>query len=164
LTTGAEGPLHGLVDSRYIFTDLRGPGLEEALGEMSRRLAAAGVIRDAADLTRRLVEREKLGCTGLGGGVAIPHSKSRDVGDVVLAIGLAPEGIDFHAPDGVAVTLIFLILSPADQPAVHLQALARISRLLRTPGVVETLRAVTTREQLLDALREAQTTPTAAGV
>jgi PTS system nitrogen regulatory IIA component len=164
LTTGAEGPLQGLVDSRYIFTDLRGPGMEQALGEMSRRLAASGVIRDAADLTRRLVEREKLGCTGLGGGVAIPHSKSRDVGDVVLAIGLAPEGIDFHVPDGLAVTLIFLILSPPDQPAVHLQALARISRLLRTPGVVETLRAVTTREQMLDALREAQTTPTAAGV
>lgn len=164
MITGPEGPLQGLVDSRYIFTDLRGPGMEEALGEMSRRLAAAGVIRDAADLTHRLVEREKLGCTGLGGGVAIPHSKSRDVGDVVLAIGLAPEGIDFHAPDGIAVTLIFLILSPADQPAVHLQALARISRLLRTPGVVETLRAVTTREQMLDALREAQTTPTAAGV
>ena len=115
MTAGAEGPLQGLVDSRYIFTDLRGPGMEEALAEMSRRLAAAGVIRDAADLTRRLVEREKLGCTGLGGGVAIPHSKSRDVGDVVLALGLAPEGIDFHAPDGIAVTLIFLIL--AGRPA-----------------------------------------------
>jgi mannitol/fructose-specific phosphotransferase system IIA component (Ntr-type) len=138
--------------------------MEEVLGEMSRRLAAAGVIQDAADLTRRLVEREKLGCTGLGGGVAIPHSKCRDVSDVVLAIGLAPEGIDFHAPDGIAVTLIFLILSPADQPAVHLQALARISRLLRTPGVVETLRTVTTREQMLEALRETQTTPTTAGV
>ena len=164
MTTGTEGPLQGLVDPRFIFTDLRGPGLEEVLGEMCRRLAAGGVIRDAADLTRRLVEREKLGCTGLGGGVAIPHSKSRDVGDVVLAIGLAPEGIDFHAPDGIAVTLIFLILSPADQPAVHLQALARISRLLRTPGVVDNLRAVRTREQMLEALAGAQTIPTAAGV
>ncbi len=163
MTAGAEGPLLGLVDSRFIFTGLRGPGLEDVLAEMSRRLAAAGVIHDAAELTRRLVEREKLGCTGLGGGVAIPHSKCRDVGDVVLAIGLAPEGIDFHAPDGIRVTLIFLILSPADQPAVHLQALARISRLLKTPGVVESLRAVTTREGMVEALREAQTTPTAAG-
>jgi nitrogen PTS system EIIA component len=162
LSSGPEGPLQGLVDPRFIFTDLRGPGLEEVLGEMARRLAAAGVIRDAGDLTRRLVEREKLGCTGLGGGVAIPHSKSRDVGDVVLAIGLAPEGVDFHAPDGVAVTLIFLILSPADQPAVHLQALARISRLLRTPGVAESLRAVRTREQMLEALSGAPKIPTAA--
>ncbi len=163
MSAGAEGPLQGLVDPRFIFTDLRGPALDDVLGEMSRRLAAAGVIRDAADLSRRLVDREKLGCTGLGGGVAIPHAKCRDVSDVVLAIGIAPDGIDFHAPDGVAVTLIFLILSPADQPAVHLQALARISRLLRLPGVAEHLRMVTTREQLLEALREAQTTPAAAG-
>ncbi len=164
MTTGGEGPLQGLVDPGFVFTDLRGPGLEEVLGEMSRRLAAAGIIRDAADLTHRLVEREKLGCTGLGGGVAIPHAKSKDVGEVVLAIGLAPEGIDFHAPDGVAVTLIFLILSPADQPAIHLQALARISRLLRMPGVLENLRAVTTRQQILEALAGAPTIPTAAGL
>jgi mannitol/fructose-specific phosphotransferase system IIA component (Ntr-type) len=130
---------------------------------MARRLAAAGVIRDVQDLTRRLVERERLGCTSLGGGVAIPHCKSRDVEDVALSIGLAPGGIDFHSADGVPVTLIFLILSPADQPAVHLQALARISRLLRTPGVVETLRRASTGEEILEALKEAQASSTAAG-
>ena len=81
----------------------------------------------------------------------------------MLAVGLAPEGIDFRAPDGMAVTVIFLILSPADQPAVHLQALARIARLLRTPGIVESLRTVTRREEILEILRETQTTPTAAG-
>lgn len=163
MTGAGEGLLQGLVDPRYVFPNLRGPGLEEALGEMVRRLAAAGVIRDVQDLTRRLVERERLGCTSLGGGVAIPHCKSRDVEDVVLSIGLAPGGIDFHSADGMPVTLIFLILSPADQPAVHLQALARISRLLRTPGVVETLRRTSTREEIVEALREAQSSPTAAG-
>ena len=110
LTSSGEGLLQGLLDSRFVFADLRGPGLEEVLGELARRLAAAGVIRDVQDLTRRLVERERLGCTSLGGGVAIPHCKSRDVDDVVLAVGLAPEGIDFQAADGVPVTLIFLIL------------------------------------------------------
>jgi PTS system nitrogen regulatory IIA component len=163
LTHTGEGLLHGLLDPRFVFADLRGPGLEEALGELARRLAAAGVIRDVPDLTRRLIERERLGCTSLGGGVAIPHCKSRDVDDVVLAIGLAPDGVDFGAPDGVPVTLIFLILSPSDQPAIHLQALARISRLLRTAGVVETLRRAKTREEILEALREAQTSLTAAG-
>jgi len=151
-----------MVDPRYVFPDLRGPGLEEALGEMARRLAAAGVVRDVQDLTHRLIERERLGCTSLGGGVAIPHCKSRDVDDVVLSIGLAPGGVDFQAPDGVPVTLIFLILSPADQPAAHLQALARISRLLRTPGVVASLRRATTREEILESLKEAQSL-TAAG-
>jgi mannitol/fructose-specific phosphotransferase system IIA component (Ntr-type) len=160
---GAEGPLQGLLDPRFVFTDLKGPGMEEALGEMARRLAAAGAIRDAGDLTRRLIEREHLGCTGLGAGVAIPHCKCRDVSDIVLAVGLAPQGVDFHAPDGKPVTLIFLILSPADQPAAHLQTLARISRLLRTPGTSENLRRATTREEIVEALKGTQGSLTAAG-
>ena len=159
----AEAPLQGLLDPRFVFDDLRGEGMEDVLGEMARRLAAAGLVRDVADLTRRLVEREKLGCTGLGAGVAIPHCKSRDVEDIVLAVGITPQGVDFHAPDGKAVTLIFLILSPADQPAVHLQTLARISRLLRTPGIAEALRRAATREEFLDALKGPHGTLTAAG-
>jgi mannitol/fructose-specific phosphotransferase system IIA component (Ntr-type) len=155
LTAEVEGVLQGLVDPRYVFTDLRGPGLEDVLGEMARRLAAAGAIRDGQELTRRLIERERLGCTSLGGGVAIPHCKSGDVSDIVLAIGRAPAGIDFHCADGVPVTLIFLILSPADHPALHLQALARISRALRRPGVAEGLRRAETREEILETLKEA---------
>jgi len=159
----SEGPLQGLLDPRYIFTDVRGPGMEDVLGEMARRLAAAGAIRDAADLTKRLLERERLGCTSLGGGVAIPHCKARDVQDIVLAIGLVPEGVDFHSPDGMPITLIFLILSPPDQPALHLQTLARISRLLRTPGVGESLRRAGSREEILEALKGPQGSLTTAG-
>jgi fructose-specific phosphotransferase system IIA component len=157
-----EAPLQGLLDPRFVFSDLKGPGMEDVLAEMARRLAAAGVVRDVSDLTHRLIEREKLGCTGLGSGVAIPHCKSKDVQDIVLAIGLAPQGVDFHAPDGRPVTLIFLILSPADQPAAHLQTLARISRLLRTPGISDNLRRAATREELLEALKGPQGTLTAA--
>ena len=159
----SETPLQGLLDPRFVFTDLRGPGMEDVLGEMARRLAAAGAVRDAGDLTRRLIEREQLGCTGLGAGVAIPHCKSRDVSDIVLAVGLAPQGVDFHAPDGQPVRLIFLILSPADQPAAHLQTLARISRLLRAPGTSEQLRRATTRDEILEALRGPHASVTAAG-
>jgi mannitol/fructose-specific phosphotransferase system IIA component (Ntr-type) len=161
--TGTDASLQGLLDPRFVFTDLQGPGMEEVLGEMARRLAAAGAVRDAGELTRRLVVREQLGCTGLGGGVAIPHCKSGDVSDIILAVGLAPQGVDFHAPDGQPVRLIFLILSPAAQPAAHLQTLARISRLLRTPGTSEQLRRATTREEILDALRASQASVTAAG-
>lgn len=159
---GGEAPLQGLLDPRFVFTDLRGPGMEEVLGEMARRLAAAGAIRDAAELTSRLIERERLGCTSLGGGVAIPHCKSKDVGDVVLSIGLAPQGVDFRSADGAPVTLIFLILSPADQPALHLQTLARISRLLRAPGVGESLRRAGTREEILESLKGSEGSLTAA--
>jgi nitrogen PTS system EIIA component len=150
------GFLQGLVDARLVFQDLKATNLEELLAEMSERVAAAGLVRDPGDLARRLIEREKLGCTGLGDGVAIPHCKLKEVEDVVLAIGVSPRGVDFHASDGIPVSLIFLALSPADAPALHLQALARISRALRIPGIADSLRHAASAEEIAETLREAE--------
>lgn len=152
----AGGFLQGLVDPRLIFPNLAPATMEEALQDLARRIAATGVVHDAADLANRLLERERLGCTGLGAGIAIPHCKLKDVGEIVLAIASCPGGVDFHSPDGVPVTLIFLILSPAQMPALHLQALARISRLLKAPGVADALRQAATPEAFAAALREAE--------
>lgn len=155
IPTGA-GFLQGLVDTRLVFPDLKGASLEAILGEMAERVAAAGLVRDPEDLIRRLLERERLGCTGLGGGVAIPHCKLKEIDDVVLAIGVCSAGVDFHASDGVPVSLIFLTLSPADAPALHLQALARISRVLRMPGMADSLRQAGSAEGIAEKLREAE--------
>lgn len=144
------------LDPRLVFTGLTPASMEAALSEMAARIVARGVVADGADLTRRLLERERLGCTGLGGGVAIPHCKLKELGDLVLSIASCPAGVDFGAADGLPVTLIFLILSPAQAPAVHLQALARISRLLKTPGVADALRAAATPDELISALRESE--------
>ncbi len=157
MSPAAEGLWPGAVDPRLVFTDLESTTAEGALGEMAQRLSAAGVVTDAGELARRLLEREQLGCTGLGSGIAIPHCKWKEVSDIVVAIGSSRAGIDFHAADGVPVTLLFLILSPTQAPALHLQALARISRLLRAPGVAESLRRASTPEGILEALREAET-------
>ncbi len=146
----------GLVDERRIFPDLAGTTLQEALAEMAAGLAGAGVVADGADLARRLVERERMGSTGLGGGLAIPHCKLREIGDVVLAVGSSRRGIDFGAADGLPVHLLFVILSPADAPALHLQALARISRVIRLPGVAERLSEATTIREIATALRDAE--------
>jgi len=146
----------GLVDERRIFPDLAGSTLEEALSEMSNGLARTGVVSDGADLARRLVERERLGSTGLGGGLAIPHCKLREIADVVLAVGVSQRGIDFGAADGIPVRLVFLVLSPADAPALHLQALARISRVIRLPGVAERLGKAETAGEIAAALKEAE--------
>jgi nitrogen PTS system EIIA component len=145
-----------LVDERLVFPELAGTTVEEALAEMSAGVARSGAVRDADDLARRLVERERLGSTGLGGGIAIPHCKVRDLADVVLAIGVSKTGIDFHAPDGVPVTLVFLVLSPSEAPALHLQALARISRIIRIPGVAESLRTAPKAEAVAGILKEAE--------
>lgn len=128
------------VEERLVFPNLAATTAEEALAEMADGLERVGVVAKAGDIARRLVEREAMGSTGLGGGLAIPHCKVRELADVVISIGISREGVDFHASDGQPVTVIFLVLSPADSPALHLQALARISRLIRMPGIADSLR------------------------
>jgi PTS system nitrogen regulatory IIA component len=146
--------LPGDASLRLIVPDLEATTLEGALSEMSEKLAAAGVVQDPGALTRRLLERERLGCTGLGSGIAIPHYKWKGIDEVVLAIGRSRPGIDFRSPDAVPVTLIFLILSPADAPGLHLQALARISRRLKTSAIAENLRRAETLEEIRDLWKE----------
>ena len=145
-----------LVDERLVFPDLSASSVEEALAELSAGLARAGLVKDAGDLSRRLGERERLGSTGLGGGVAIPHCKTRDLADVLLAVGVSRKGIDFGAADGVPVTLVFLVVSPADAPGLHLQALARISRVIRMPGVAEDVRRAATADEIAAILKTAE--------
>ena len=141
---------------RHIFTALAASTPEQAFGEIARRLAEAGAIRDAEGTVRRLVERERLGSTALGNGVAIPHVKLAGIAEPVVAVATFSPGVDFVAPDAAPVRVIFLALSPADSPGVHLQILARISRLLRSPGVADNLRRASTPEEIRAALEDAQ--------
>jgi PTS system nitrogen regulatory IIA component len=147
--------LPGDVAPRLVLPDLEAATLEGALAEMSERLAAGGIVQDPQALTQRLIERERLGCTGLGSGIAIPHCKWKGIDNVVLVIGRSRRGIDFHSPDGVPVTLLFLILSPVDAPGLHLQVLARISRRLKTTGVAESLRRASTADEIREILKDA---------
>jgi len=145
-----------LVDPRRVFHALPGSSREEVLEELSARLASDGVVRDPGELVGRLIDRERLGCTGLGGGIAIPHCKLRDLPTVVVAVASTANPVEFGAADGIPIDLIFLVASPADAAAAHLQALARISRLLRTPGVPEGLRAAGSSEEMVETLRAAE--------
>ncbi len=157
--TGSPGattapPEPGL-DPRLVFSRIPASTREEALEAIAARMAATGSVREPGELVRCLLDRERLGCTGLGGGIAIPHCKLRDLDRVVLAVATTEAPIDFGAADGQPVDLIFLVASPPDAAAAHLQTLARVSRLLRTPGVVEILRGAVTSAALVEALREA---------
>ena len=150
------GYFGSLVDERRIFPDLAGETVEEVLAEMAAGLARGDVVADAEDTARRLVERERMGSTGLGQGIAIPHCKLKELSGVVLAVGVSHRGIDFLSSDGVPITLVFLVLSPADAPALHLQALARISRVIRVPGIAENLRRKKTPAEIAAVLKEAE--------
>ena len=157
-----SGSLQELADPRLFFPGLAATTRDEALLEMAQRLAGAGVITDPIDLASRLSKRERDGCTGLGSGIAIPHCRVKDLRQVVLAVGTSPAGIDFGAADGVPVTVLFLLLSPMDAPGEHLTALARLSRMVRTPTLLEELRHAESAEAIYRVLRGAEAATSAA--
>ena len=152
----------GLVDPRLVFPRLAEHSLHGVLLEMSEHLAEAGIVPDAADLAERLSKRERDGCTGMGRGVAFPHCRVDGLDAVVVSVGLSADGIDFGAADGVPITVLFLLLSPRNDPALHLRALARLTRLARTPGLVDELRRASSSDDVVRALREAEGSVSAA--
>ena len=151
------------IEPRLVFPHLAGRTRDEVLREMAVALAAAGVVPDAEALADRLSKREREGCTGVGKGIAFPHCRIDGISDAVLVVGRSRQGIDFGAPDGVPITVLFLLLSPRDAPALHLQALARLTRIARAPGLLDEIRAANSGEEIAAALRQADAAlPTAA--
>jgi PTS system nitrogen regulatory IIA component len=123
--------LASLTRPELIFPDLPAQDRAAVLRELAGRIAKAGVVRDAEDLFQKLWEREQLGSTGIGSGVAIPHTKLPGLSHGIVAIGMVPGGVDFGAADGQPVRLLFLVLSPSASPGEHLQVLATISRWVK---------------------------------
>jgi PTS system nitrogen regulatory IIA component len=157
--------LAALTRPELIFPDLAATDREEVLRELADRVAAAGAVRDAADLLGRLREREQLGSTAIGGGVAIPHCKlgTSAAGRGVLAVGIARAGVPFGAADGKPVRLFFLVVSPSDAPADHLQTLAAISRWVKADRHVEQVLELDRPEAIFEVLREAGSVAVAPG-
>jgi PTS system nitrogen regulatory IIA component len=124
--------LGSLTRPELIFPELPAGDRAGVLRAFAERLAKVGLVRDAADLFQKLWEREQLGSTGIGGGIAIPHCKIAGLRQGIVAIGIAAGGVDFGAADGQPVRLFFLVVSPNEAPAAHLQMLAAISRWIKT--------------------------------
>ena len=103
-------------------------------------IAAEIVDTDAKTIAERLTAREKLGSTGFGGGVAIPHAKLEGLAQITGVFVRLAQAVDFQAVDDLPVDLVFMLLSPTDAGAVHLKALARVSRRLRDKAFLEKLR------------------------
>jgi PTS system nitrogen regulatory IIA component len=113
---------------------------KQALQELAARAAEMTKL-DARDIYDALLHRERLGSTGLGRGVAIPHVKLKSLDGIVTIFARLAKPIDFESPDGEVVDLIFLLLAPDHAGGDHLKALARISRLVREPLTLEALRS-----------------------
>lgn len=124
--------LSSLTRPDLIFVDLPGADGPTVLRAFAERVVERGIVPDADRLYRLLLEREKLGTTALGQGVAVPHCKIEGLDEVVVALGLFGKGIEFEATDDIPVRLLFLVISPTAAPAEHLQSLAAISRWVKT--------------------------------
>lgn len=120
-----------LTDPELIFPDISGSDSDEVLREFSQRLAALGRVRKPDLLFQRLRERESLGSTALGHGVAVPHCRFQGLSKVLVAVGLCPQGVDFAADDGEPVHAFFLVVSPNSAAVEHLHCLAAISKWVK---------------------------------
>ncbi len=131
-----------LLNPEAIVADLAAKDKSGALAELTDALITCEPGLEREDVIAVLQEREKLGSTGIGDGVAIPHGKLPGLSDLKLAFGRSRGGVDFESMDGQPAYLFFLLVAPEESVGVHLKTLARISKLLKDSTV---------RKQLIDA-------------
>ena len=139
--------LSDLLRPEAVLTGVAAPTKKMVL-QLLGAAAAPLVGAEARAITDRLIEREKLGSTGFGGGVALPHAKLAGLGQVTGVFARMAQPVDFAAVDDVPVDLVFLLLSPADAGADHLKALARVSRRMRDRTFLAKLRGAGSRDAL----------------
>ena len=126
---------------------------EDVLKEMVDVLANVKDIGDKKGIVKALIERENLGSTGIGQGIAIPHGKTDRVDGLVAVLGISNKGVNFEALDGELVHIIFLLVAPKETAGPHLKALAQISRLLRDSYFCELMRRCKTPEEVYELIR-----------
>ena len=111
----------------------------------------AGV--DQHELVRVLMERERLGSTGIGGGIGIPHGKLKHLDSLVLGFGLSRKGVDFESLDGKPAHIFFLLITPENSTGLHLKLLARISRILKNEPFKDRLLNASDRDEILSIIK-----------
>ena len=126
----------------------------EVLGELAAKVVAHHPELEFDDVLKILLEREMLGSTGIGDGIAIPHGKFNKLEQPLVVFGRSETGVDFNALDGRKVFLFFLLLAPDGADGLHLKMLARISRILKDPAVRRELLAVPDAAAIVEILRE----------
>jgi nitrogen PTS system EIIA component len=140
-----------------IKADLAAEDKEGAIQELVTGLVDAKDILESEQdsIVKAIMKREELGSTGIGRGVAVPHTKHPSVGRLIGTVGVSSEGVDFNSLDGEKVQLFFLLISPPDRPGDHLRALENISRQLRDDTFCRFLKQAKTSLDVQQLLEEA---------
>ncbi len=137
-----------------IVTELSSTTKAGVLEELSELIERTSGLPLKERLVRALEERERLGSTGIGDGVAIPHGKLKDVKVMMAAFGRSRQGLDFQSIDGKPAHIFFLLAAPEDMAGPHLKALARISRLLKEPSRRKAFMEAGTKEEIYRLISE----------
>jgi nitrogen PTS system EIIA component len=140
-----------------IVPELKATTKEGVIREMVESLKGAGYFKggDSEDIVKAILKRELLGSTGIGRGVAIPHTKHSSVDRLIGTVAISPQGVPFESLDGEPVHVFVLLISPQDRPGDHLRALENVSRSLRDDGFVRSLRHTTGRDAIWNLLDDA---------
>lgn len=105
-------------------------------------------------LVRVLMERERLGSTGIGEGIGIPHGKLKDLESLILGFGLSRKGVDFESMDGLPTHIFFLLITPENSTGIHLKLLARISKILKNEAFREKLLNAANSDEIYSIIME----------
>ncbi|HOF04197.1 MAG TPA: PTS sugar transporter subunit IIA [Syntrophales bacterium] len=138
----------------YIVEHMRSRTKRDVLEELATVILGGREGYDPEATVNVLMEREKLGSTGIGDGIAIPHGKLAIVNEMAISFGKSPEGIDFNAMDGKPVHLFFLLLAPENAAGQHLKMLAKLSKMLKDESFRNDLLVSESRDELLRVILE----------
>jgi nitrogen PTS system EIIA component len=137
-----------------VIPDLKGNTKPDVLHELAGYLAKKHPEIDSVTLSAVLAERERLGSTAIGDGIAIPHGKVAGVNNIIGVFGRHRRGVDFDSLDGGPTFLFFLLVAPEDSASLHLKALARVSRLMKDPSFRERLGQAADAEEIFRLIKE----------
>lgn len=136
-----------------ILVDLKAQDKKGVIEELAAPVARISGTRPH-DLVRVLMERERLGSTGIGNGIGIPHGKLKTIDRLLMGFGLSREGVDFDSMDQRPTHIFFLLVTPENSTGLHLKLLARISKLLKDEPFKQQIMSAANREEILAAIME----------
>ena len=146
--------LSDILNQNHVIPDLKAKDKKGVLAELVDVIVSSDPTLDKNSLVKVLLERERLGSTGIGGGIGIPHGKMKDLDSLVLGFGLSRRGVDFESLDGKPAHIFFLLVTPENSTGLHLKLLARISRILKNEHFKDRLLGASDRDEILSIIKE----------
>ena len=143
-----------ILSGDLIIPELTSKNKKEVLEELVSVIVKQNKLINKEELIEVLLEREQLGSTGIGDGIAIPHGKLKNIGALLASFGKSIDGVDFDSMDGKPTHLFFLLVAPENSAGIHLKALARISRLLKDSSFKQDLMEAKLKDYLFKTIIE----------